>query len=103
MSQSDDKIVYPKLQGAINYWLWKQNMILLFKKERAYEIATRQALKPAEPVYSPDLTKLQFRERLRAAQAASSATSKTITSQSGESATTAPPAPPPVIPNLSRD
>ena len=58
MSQFDDKIVYAKLQGAINYRSWKQNMILLFKKERTYEIAIGQALKPVELIYQIDLTKL---------------------------------------------
>jgi hypothetical protein len=110
MSQNDDKVVYPKLQGAINYRSWKQNMISLFKKERAFEIATGQAPKPAEPAYPNDLTKLQFKELEKAArtaaaaaQAASQASSSgsaTITPQSGESA--APPAPP-ATPELTRD
>jgi hypothetical protein len=104
MSQFDDKVVYPKLQGAMNYRSWKQNMISLFKKERAYEIATGQALKPAEPGYPPDLTKPQFKERLTAA---SSVASTTITPQSGAStagASAPPPPPAPIqIPELSRD
>jgi len=90
MSQFDDKVVYAKLQGAVNYRSWKQNMISLFKKERAYEIATGQALKPVEPIYQIDLTKLQFRDKLRAERAAqpavSSIASTTITPQSGDSA-----------------
>ncbi len=75
MSHLDDKIIYPKLQGLINYHPWKQNMILLFKKERAYEIAIGQALKPAEPAYPNDFTEPEFQEILRAAQLASHAAS----------------------------
>jgi hypothetical protein len=92
--------VYPKLQGAVNYRSWKQNMISLFKRERAYKIAIGEELKPAEPAYPTNLTKLQFKDRLIAAQAVSSAGSATVTPQSGEStAETAgapAPQPPPV-------
>jgi len=109
MSQFDDKIIYPKLQGAVNYRSWKQNMILLFKKERAYEIATGQILKSREPAQEIDLTKPQFRDRLRAERAAliaaSSTVLMTVTPQSGEFATGAAQAPqvPPPPAELSRD
>ena len=95
MSHSDEKVVYPKLQGASNYHTWKQNMILLFKKERAYKIATGQEPKPAEPAYPIKLTKLQFRVKLREAQTPSTM----VTPASGASASIAPTAPP----ELSRD
>ena len=89
MSQTDDGIVYPRLQGAVNYHSWKQNMISLFKRKRAYEIALGKEPKPAKPAYPKKLTKLQFRDRQIAAQAASqavsSAGSTTVTPQSGES------------------
>src|SRR5437762_975627 len=95
MSQSDDKVVYPKLQGAVNYRSWKQNMISLFKKERAYEIAIGQAPKPAEPVYQNNLTKLRFKEEFLAAQAAAAMTA----APAAEGA----PAPPPTVPPSRED
>src|SRR5438034_4186110 len=98
MSRTDDKIVYPRLQGAVNYRSWKQNMISLFKRERAYKIAIGEELKPAEPAHSCNLTKLQFKDRLITAQARST----TVTPQSGESIAGAPAPPPPATP-LSRD
>ena len=96
---TEDRIVYPKLHGAVNYRSWKQNMISLFKRERAYEIAVGEEPKPAEPAYPKKLTKVQYNTRLiadTAAAAASSAGSTTVTPQSGESTATAqrPPAPP---------
>src|SRR5438034_1222968 len=113
MSHTDEKIVYPKLQGAVNYRSWKQNMISLFKRERAYKIAIGEEPKPAEPAYSCNLTKLQFKDRL-IADTASSAGSTTLTPQSGDSTAAGDPAagalgagasapPPPAIPVLSRD
>ena len=112
MSRTDDKIVYPRLQGAVNYRLWKQNMISLFKRERAYKIAIGEEPKPAEPAHSNNLTKLQFKDRLITAQAdSSSAGSTTLTPQSGEStagalaagASAPAPQPPPATPVLSQD
>ena len=58
MSKTDNKIVYPKLQDAVNYQLWKQNMISLFKRKRAYKIAIRKEPKPAKPAHPNNLTKL---------------------------------------------
>lgn len=113
MSHTEDKVVYPKLQGAVNYRSWKQNMISLFKRDRAYEIARGEEPKPAKPAYPKNLTKVQYKDRLNAdqavaqaaAQAASSAGSTTVTPQSGEStvAAGAPAQQPPAIPVLSRD
>src|SRR6266487_2291429 len=60
MSQTDERVVYPKLQGAANYHSWRQNMISLFKKEGAYEIAVGKEPKPEEPAYPKKLTKVQF-------------------------------------------
>ncbi len=96
----DDKVVYPKLQGAVNYRSWRENMISLFKRDQAYKIALGQQPKPAEPIYPCDLTKLQFKTRLLA-DTASSEGSATVTPQSGES-TAAAGAPAPQPP-LSRD
>ncbi len=112
MSRTDDKIVYPRLQGAVNYRSWKQNMISLFKRERAYKIAIGEEPKPAEPAHPNNLTKLQFKDRLITAQAdLSSAGSTTLTPQSGEStagalaagasASAPAPQPPPATPVLS--
>ncbi len=76
-------------------------MILLFKRDRAYEIALGVEPKPAEPAYPKKLTKVQFKDRLITAQAASSVGSTTLTPQSGESTAAATraqaPQPPPVI------
>src|SRR5438034_10922837 len=102
MSRTDDKIVYPRLQGAVNYRSWKQNMISLFKRERAYKIAIGEEPKPTEPAHPCNLTKLQFKDRLTAAQTAISITSTTVTPQSGESVAGAL-APPPPATLLSRD
>ena len=100
MSHTKDRVMYPKLQGAINYQSWKLNMILLFKKEGAYEVATGEEPKLAQPAYSKKLTKVQYKDRLiadhaaawAAAQAASSAGSTTVTPQSGESTVAGAPA-----------
>ena len=62
MANSDNKVVYPKLQGAANYQTWKQNMISLFKKELAYEIVTSKILKPPQPAYPNDLDALEFED-----------------------------------------
>jgi len=64
MSHTENKVVYPKLQGAVNYRSWKQNMISLFKRDQAYEIAIGTELKPAKPTYLKNLTKLQFKDML---------------------------------------
>ena len=112
MSRTDNKIMYPKLQDAINYHSWKQNMISLFKRERAYKIAIGEEPKLAKPAHPNNLTKLQFKDRLIIAQADSStsasAGSTTLTPQSGESMAGAlvagAPAPqPPLATPLSRD
>ncbi len=85
MSQTDNnKIVYPKLQRAVNYHSWRENMISLFKRDQAYKIALSQQSKPTEPIYLCDLTKLQFKTRLLT-DTASSEDSATVTPQSEES------------------
>src|SRR5436190_22860057 len=86
MSHTDDKIVYPKLQGATNYRSWKLNMISLFKRDQAHEIATGTEPKPATPTYQKNLTKLQFKDKLTTASAPGSTT--TVTPQSGDSTVT---------------
>ena len=63
-------------------------MILLFKREQAYEIALELKSKPAEPAFLMKLTKLQYKDRLTAAHAVSSAGSTTVISQSRESTAT---------------
>ena len=78
MSRTDDKIVYLKLQSVVNYCLWKQNMISLFKRKRAYKIVIEKEPKLAEPAYLNNLTKLQFKDRLITAQAVSSFASLTM-------------------------
>ena len=103
MSRTDNKIMYPKLQDAINYHSWKQNMISLFKRERAYKIAIGEEPKPTEPAYPCNLMKLQFKDRLTAAQAAVSVTSTMVTPQSGESAAGASAPQPPLATLLSWD
>ena len=104
MANSDDKAVYPKLQGAANYRTWKQNMISLFKKELAYDIATGKTPKPPQPAYPNDLDALEFEDQYRAfktAHAAASQTSIIVIPQSGESTTMS--APPSPIPKISQD
>ena len=89
---TEDRIVYPKLHGAVNYRSWKQNMISLFKRDRAYEIAVGEEPKLAELAYLKKLTKVQYKTRLlinRAAAAASSAGTTTVTPQSKDSTVTA--------------
>ena len=66
MANSDNKAVYLKLQGAANYQTWKQNMISLFKKELAYNIATGKTLKPPQPAYPNNLDTLEFEDQYRA-------------------------------------
>ena len=85
--------MYLKLQSVINYHSWKLNMILLFKKEGAYEVVIGEESKPAQPAYLKKLTKMQYKDRLNAdhaaawaaAQTASSAGSMMVTSQNKES------------------
>ena len=82
---NDKKIVYLKLQEAVNYCSWRQNMISLFKKEWVYKIALELKSKSAESAFLMKLMKLQYKDRLTAAHAVSSAGSMMITSQSEES------------------
>ena len=84
MSHINEKIVYSKLQKVVNYHSWKQNMILLFKREQAYKIVIGEESKPTESAYSNNLTKLQFKDRL-IADTVSSAGSTTLTPQSEDS------------------
>src|SRR5436190_6581493 len=87
MSHTDDKIVYPKLQGATNYRSWKLNMISLFKRDQAHEIATGTEPKPATPTYQKNLTKLQFKDKLTARASAPGSTTA-MTPQSRDSTVT---------------
>ena len=80
----DDKIVYLKLQRVVNYCSWRENMILLFKRDQTYKIALGQQPKPAESIYLCDLMKLQFKIRLLT-DTVSSEDSVMMTSQSEES------------------
>ncbi len=64
MFYTEDKIVYLKLQGVINYCSWRQNMISLFKREQAYEIVLGLKSKSAELAFLMKLMKLQFKNRL---------------------------------------
>ena len=93
MSHIKDRIMYSKLQDVINYCSWKLNMILLFKKKEAYEVATGEESKLAQSAYLKKLTKMQYKDRLiadhaaawTATQAASLTGSMTVIPQSGES------------------
>jgi hypothetical protein len=62
--------MYSKLQNVINYQSWKLNMISLFKKEEAYEVATDKESKSAQPAYLKKLMKVQYKDRLIADHAA---------------------------------
>ena len=86
MSWTDNKkIVYLKLQEVINYCSWRQNMILLFKRKQAYEIALELKSKSAELAFLMKLTKLQYKDRLTAAHAVSFTNSMIMIFQSEES------------------
>ena len=53
MSQTDNKIIYLKLQGTLNYHSRKQ----------VYKIALGKESKPAEPAYLQKFMKSQYRDR----------------------------------------
>ena len=82
---NNEKIVYLKLQKAVNYCSWRQNMISLFKRKWAYKIALELKSKSAEPAFLMKLMKLQYKDRLTAAHAVSFADSMTMIFQSRES------------------
>ena len=81
----DEKIVYLKLQETVNYHSWKQNMILLFKRKWAYEIALELKSKPVELAFLMKLMKLQYKDKLTAAHAISFTDSITVILQNKES------------------
>ena len=88
MSHTEDKIVYSKLQETVNYCSWRQNMILLFKREWAYKIVLGLKSKPAELAFLMKLMKLQYKDKLTVAHAVSFTGSTTVIFQSEESTVT---------------
>ena len=55
-------------------------MISLFKKEGAYEVATGEEPKPAQPAYPKKLMKVQYKDRLIADHAAAWAATQAASS-----------------------
>lgn len=61
---SEEKILYPKLRGSVNYQSWRSNLETAFAAEDATDIVNGLELSPPRPEIEPNLSWNRFAEQI---------------------------------------
>jgi len=61
---TDEKVLYPKLRGSVNYQSWRINLEAAFAAEDAIDIVNGEEPCPPKPATVPNLSWNRFREQL---------------------------------------
>jgi len=61
---TEEKLLYPKLRGSVNYQVWRSNLEAAFAAEDAVDIVNGEEPCPPRPEIKPNLSKDRFAAQL---------------------------------------